>query len=80
MLLFCSQRVRYPAVKHTTRVQTRDTEAATSTSPPPSYEAHPQGNTVAPPDYEDALNDAIVNPDVEDDTSVNCDDRAPLNP
>ena len=53
------QRIRYPEVRKTTRtVRPRDPEAATQ--PAPTYEVHPRGADIAPPDYADALQDVVV--------------------
>lgn len=58
-LLSPLQRIRYPVVKQTRRARSRDVESART--PAPSYEVHPRGSNIAPPDYQDALNDAVVN-------------------
>ena len=49
-------------MKQSRRARSRDAESAST--PAPSYEAHPRGSDIAPPDYEDALHDAVVNTEV----------------
>ena len=63
MLLSLPQRIIYPVVqrKRTSRA-VRKNDPEEPQVPAPSYEVHPRGANIAPPDYEDALQDVVVQP------------------
>ncbi|XP_064395892.1 uncharacterized protein LOC135342936 [Halichondria panicea] len=90
---FCclKPRIIYPVVqrKRTSRA-VRKNDPEEPQVPAPSYEVHPRGANIAPPDYEDALQDVVVQPaepqeqaetTIADNVSLDdTDDRTPLNP
>ncbi len=61
--VFLLQRIMYPVVrpKRVSR-PARSTNPEAPATPAPSYEVHPRGANIAPPDYEDALQDVVVQP------------------
>ncbi len=57
-----SQRINYPVVRRRKQIShaVRRNDPEDPRGPAPSYEVHPRGANIAPPNYEDALHDVLV--------------------